>query len=307
MGYIYCITNQVNQKKYVGLTIRSLSVRFKQHKSDRNKYPNIPLYKAFNKYGVENFSISLLEEVDNSMLSEREIYWIDKLGTFISKNGYNATLGGQGGHRIYDDNDKERIVELWESGMSISDVNNVTGIGENFISSVVQELPNFKEHTQEIITSRIRKTRGRRIKQYSLTGEFVKEYETASDARRELGLSSSTQIISCCQIPTYTCHGYLWRYAEDEPPEKNTHYGKRRRVDQYDTDMNYITTYSTITEAAEKCGTKPGAISDSCTHDNWKAGGYFWRYHDAEPKEVNLMRQETKIEVAEIIGEPYEA
>ena len=45
-----------------------------------------------NKYGIEHFHIELIEETDNP--EEREIYWIEKLGSF--KNGYNATLGGDG-------------------------------------------------------------------------------------------------------------------------------------------------------------------------------------------------------------------
>ena len=44
------------------------------------------------KYGVEHFHIELIEETDNP--EEREIYWIEKKQSF--KNGYNATLGGDG-------------------------------------------------------------------------------------------------------------------------------------------------------------------------------------------------------------------
>ena len=37
MGYIYCITNLVNQKKYVGKTIYSITERFKEHCSDSKR------------------------------------------------------------------------------------------------------------------------------------------------------------------------------------------------------------------------------------------------------------------------------
>lgn len=279
MGYIYCITNQINDKKYVGLTTTSLVERMSNHKANSKRHPNLPLYRAFNKYGIENFSIEVLEEVDNSMLSEREIYWIAKLDTFNSQNGYNATLGGEGGHRIYTEEDMKRIISLWESGMTISDINAETGIGIRTITTAVCDLPNFKERTQEMITERIRKARGRRVKQYSLSGELIKEYETQTDAQKELGLPTSTQIAACCQNKNRTCHGFLWRYEDDDPPQKNSLYGKRKKVDQYDADMNYIATYSTITEASQAINGSPGGISDSCRHTTWKSKGYFWRYH----------------------------
>ena len=56
---------------------------------------NYPLYRAFRKYGIKNFSISIVEDIqDNSLLDEREKYWIEFYDTY--KNGYNATLGGSG-------------------------------------------------------------------------------------------------------------------------------------------------------------------------------------------------------------------
>lgn len=52
-----------------------------------------------NKYGIENFKVECLEEVDNDILSDREIYWIHELQSY--KDGYNATKGGDG-KIIYD-------------------------------------------------------------------------------------------------------------------------------------------------------------------------------------------------------------
>ena len=44
------------------------------------------------KYGKENFHIELIEETNNP--EDREKYWIEYFSSF--KNGYNATLGGDG-------------------------------------------------------------------------------------------------------------------------------------------------------------------------------------------------------------------
>lgn len=74
MAYIYLIANDVNEKCYVGKTEKSLSRRFQEHcaESKRERNKNRPLYRAMNKYGVEHFSISLLEETNQP--EEREIF-----------------------------------------------------------------------------------------------------------------------------------------------------------------------------------------------------------------------------------------
>ena len=49
------------------------------------------------KYGYDHFSVALVEECDNSILSEREEYWIEQYESY--KYGYNATKGGEGKFR----------------------------------------------------------------------------------------------------------------------------------------------------------------------------------------------------------------
>lgn len=44
------------------------------------------------KYGAENFTIEEIEKTDNP--EDRERYWIEYFSSF--KNGYNATIGGDG-------------------------------------------------------------------------------------------------------------------------------------------------------------------------------------------------------------------
>lgn len=95
MAYIYAITNNINEKQYVGKTNNSVDQRFQEHIRDSKKErcEKRPLYDAMNKYGIENFSISILEECSAEESADKEIYWIGRLDTYGS-NGYNATLGG---------------------------------------------------------------------------------------------------------------------------------------------------------------------------------------------------------------------
>ena len=70
-GKIYCISNDINNKCYIGKTTYPIiEQRFKEHCVDSRK-PNKekrPLYSAMNKYGIEHFSIKLLEECEISIL-----------------------------------------------------------------------------------------------------------------------------------------------------------------------------------------------------------------------------------------------
>lgn len=71
---IYLITCEVNNKKYVGSAFNFYD-RFRTHKSrlENNKHSNKHLQHAFNKYGCNEFSFSLLEEV----VDLNEIYIIE--------------------------------------------------------------------------------------------------------------------------------------------------------------------------------------------------------------------------------------
>lgn len=100
MGFIYKVTNKTNGKIYIGMTINSIEYRFNQHfrelkyelkhKSNRSYFHN-----ALNKYGKDNFEVEMLEEVDESKLADREIYWIEKLNSTDKSVGYNLSNGGE--------------------------------------------------------------------------------------------------------------------------------------------------------------------------------------------------------------------
>lgn len=111
IGKVYLIENSINGKKYVGKTYNSLEERFNQHIRDSKKgLVNRPLYRAFIKYGNESFSIHLLGEYEEGVLEEKEMEFISKYDTY--KNGYNATLGGDG-RRHFDFTDSE-VVKKYE-------------------------------------------------------------------------------------------------------------------------------------------------------------------------------------------------
>lgn len=91
---IYKITNKLNNHSYIGLSTK-LEERWKYHQSPYNQQRESykSLYKAFEKYGIENFTFEILEECSIQELGEKEKYYIAKYDTY--KNGYNMTTGGE--------------------------------------------------------------------------------------------------------------------------------------------------------------------------------------------------------------------
>jgi group I intron endonuclease len=89
---IYQITNNITSDFYVGKTINP-KIRFSQHKYNATKRKSRTyLHRAMRKYGVENFTFTILDNVNNpEELNPREIYWIEQLSP-----KYNMTKGGDG-------------------------------------------------------------------------------------------------------------------------------------------------------------------------------------------------------------------
>ena len=94
---IYCIENTINNKKYIGSS-RDINRRWYEHKSDlrRNNHVNIHLQSAWNKYGEESFMFSIIELCDQSVICDRERYYIAQYNTLFGEHGYNLTVGGEG-------------------------------------------------------------------------------------------------------------------------------------------------------------------------------------------------------------------
>jgi len=91
---IYKITNTLNDKIYIGQTIRSLSDRWSVHKNyaKNNKFKT-KIANAMRKYGIENFKIETLCTCNNiDELNELEEFLIQEANSI--ECGYNIRYGG---------------------------------------------------------------------------------------------------------------------------------------------------------------------------------------------------------------------
>lgn len=101
--YIYCYTNLINGKKYVGQT-NNLERRKKQHIQDsihchkgHEISHNLPFHQAIRKYGIDNFSFEILATIDTedwSMVNSLETKHIQSQQS-MAPHGYNLMAGGE--------------------------------------------------------------------------------------------------------------------------------------------------------------------------------------------------------------------
>lgn len=94
---VYCVTNMVNGKAYIGLTHKTARGRWYDHKADA-KRSNMRLHIAMREDGFENFSTQVLCESDTNTedLRKREKAYIQLFGTMNPELGYNTAIGGAG-------------------------------------------------------------------------------------------------------------------------------------------------------------------------------------------------------------------
>lgn len=217
MPYIYKVTNKINGKIYIGKTVRTIKIRWKEHCSDYKKrnMEKRPLYDAMNKYGIENFEISLVEECDGNILSEREKYWIEYYGSF--KYGYNATIGGDGKPYL----DYDLVVATYKELKSCTDVAKKLNIDK----STVRYILNLKQEKIFSSSQILKMKYGKTVNMYSLDNKYLKTFSSFSEAGQYLidnkltncKLSTiRTHISEVCKGKRKTAAKFIWKYSEEE-------------------------------------------------------------------------------------------
>lgn len=135
---IYKIENKINGKCYIGQSI-DIYRRWRSHKNTIGQ-SQYPLYLAMQKYGLDSFIFTVLEECSIEHLDEREIFYIEKFNSYY--NGYNQTLGGSshgcGFVKISDEELCEIIDLLKHSDLTQKEISVLFNIGQDTVSEINQ-------------------------------------------------------------------------------------------------------------------------------------------------------------------------
>lgn len=254
MGFIYKISNNFDNKLYIGLTTKTnAKERWYQHRylarhlsSSDKSY----LHHSMNEHGVDNFTFEVIEEDENELLPEREQYWIDYYNSYIP-NGYNLTLGGEGTpgfSRPQSEEERkkkgesikkfieEHPEEREERRKRMIEQNNNPKYRQKALDGYQQFLknnPNYfsgennpfygKHHTEESLAKIHAAAEKRKLAIQQLdkdTEEIIAIHNGVKEAERAIGVSHGW--ISKAAKQGKVAYGYKWKFVESVTTNSNS-------------------------------------------------------------------------------------
>lgn len=277
MGYIYKVTNLINQKIYIGKTVAP-EQRWKVHVwealHNENKSHSL-LHKAIIKYSEGTFEIEILGEFPDAALFKKEKDYIKSHGSHYSlEKGYNLSWGGEGNTRYSD----REILTLWEQGY------NGTEIAEKLSAKTTTICLRLKALVGEKAAQERKKARNEKpVCQYDLDGNLIKIWESGVSTERALKLCQGSISRCCNQLRTSTGN-YFWKFEEDENSietlkENYANSNQCKKVDLIDQNGQVLKTFSSAKEAESELNLPRGKVSEVCNKKRNNTGGYKFQWN----------------------------
>ena len=300
-GYIYLITNKINDKKYVGQTVTTIKNRTRQHFGNYKSKRKYAINLAIAKYGKDNFMVKEIDKISaptkielQEILNEKEIFYIQEYHSLASEYGYNLDKGGASCSyfsKPIDVYDMEgNLIKEFDSAHETAryydvDVNTVLNVCTGKQNrSLKCPLVIFRYHgdafdkydTTLIIPN------AKKIYQFTLDGRYINEYNGATEACNAIGNIISQTNIHHAARNNKTAGGYVWSY-ENKFKFKIEEYRNYVSVDKYSTDGKFLGNFKCVTDAGKSLNidyVKTSCITDVCSGKMLTAYGYVWRYKD---------------------------
>jgi group I intron endonuclease len=187
-GVIYCITNTVNGKKYIGQTVQSVRARWSAH---QNSDYCAALYRAIQKHGAEAFNVVEVASADSKeQLNELEVQFIRELKTTDRALGYNLREGGSFGKHTAESKQKmsEKVAAAYRRDPSIREKRRMQMLGSTQTEHARKKLraANLGKQASAETKAKLAETRkalwateaGERMRQASIAGRTSDEYKT---------------------------------------------------------------------------------------------------------------------------------
>jgi group I intron endonuclease len=319
-GYIYCIENLVNGKKYIGYTKNDIDTRWKQHLSKtHHKEDHSILHLAIDKYKECNFIIYPIRVLQSctsddllKQLQLQEKECVKQYNT-ISPNGYNILQGGEAVpiNRITPVYQYTMNGDFVASFKSITEAIQLNGLdddpknsklarhlrtdhcsfgylwntnSEENVVGLYNSYMERKNNRSKRKSDHVRHTRRQRnIFQYNNKGELMCQYTSAQQASDSTGFSRTTIEKHIKGIIESVKIPYTWSdKALDVEQIKNRFLKCERKVYQYTLDGKLIQIFNSLREAGKSIGDgyQYQQIGKCCCKRIAQAYGYIWNYEE---------------------------
>lgn len=289
-------------KRYIGITCQ-VDPKRRWGSNGCGYSDNEYFWRAIRKNGWQNFKHEILfEGLTEKEAKEKEIELIALYDTTNQSNGYNITPGGDYNINVIPKPVKQYTIDgvFIKEYECIKYASNETGISKASISlccnNKLKTAGNFiwvfsdVELTKEHIAwcnSDKRSENRIAVHRYSMSGEFIQEYESFTLA----GLATNVSPISialCCKGEYKSVADSIWRYAWEELTQEHLEWCNKpqgrgeKEVNQYLKDGTFVCVYKSIGEAHLETGISRCSIGACCRGESKTAGNFLWRYSNEE-------------------------
>ena len=241
---IYCYTNKINGKKYIGQINGEKATLYKRHKN--HMCSDLIIDKALMKYGIDNFSLEIIhfgETLDE--LNYFESFYIKYYNTLSVDNlGYNISDGGSNGNNFAGKTEKE----MKEIGEKIRLKN------KNYVPT---------EETKEKISKTMKE-------RYS-ENHWMKGKKLSDETKRKLSEKSKGRVQSeesKQKISNANKGRKLTKEHKEKLSKAKNH--KKQQIVSIDIDTKEIEFFNSISETKTKYGYSPTLIRQCCLYNNNK-------------------------------------
>lgn len=230
---------------------------------------DVAFHRAVRKYGYDNFRRTTIKIFPDTEEGRREALALEAEivnNTLLkSKNCYNTLTGGGGGDQCPEQN--KRVYQFDLKGNYLRSFVNVREaaefIGHDDIFTTLKAIRNnclntsksahgyYWSYTKEFNYKN--NDRLRKVAQYTISGKFLRYYDSLAEAERELQISTIDQAIR----KKYTSGGYQWRYYEGDDSDISTLISLKNKnmvlpIKMFDKDMNFIKEYNCVNDCVKE-------------------------------------------------------
>ena len=202
VGYIYLIIDLTNWKKYVG------QHHYHLEKLDSSYHGSGTIIsKIYKKRPHTLKEVYLKTCYTQTELDEWEQYYIKFYNT-LYPNGYNLEKGGRGGVPC------EETRKMMSKSMKGRPSPNK---GKPMSREQKKKLSDAHKGKTTWNKGLLNNKQSKVVLQYSLTGDFIMEHPSISEAARTLGIDigNCSHISRCCKGKLKSAYGFKWCYAEE--------------------------------------------------------------------------------------------